>query len=85
MANDLLVNIVSPSGSIFSGTVSAVIAPGSTGEMTLLPKHAPLLSSLTKGKITLMGTTDKQSVFEINSGFLEISNDKLTILVEDVL
>ena len=85
MANDLLVNIVSPSGSIFSGTVSAVLAPGSTGEMTLLPKHAPLLSSLTKGKITLMGTTDKQSVFEINSGFLEISNDKLTILVEDIL
>ena len=85
MANDLLVNIVSPSGSIFSGTASAVIAPGSIGEMTLLPKHAPLLSSLTKGKITLMGTTDKQSVFEINSGFLEISNDKLTILVEDIL
>ncbi len=85
MPNDLLVNIVSPSGSIFSGNASAVIAPGSIGEMTLLPKHAPLLSSLTKGKITLMGTTDKQSVFEINSGFLEISNDKLTILVEDIL
>ena len=85
MPNDLLVNIVSTSGSIFSGNASAVIAPGSIGEMTLLPKHAPLLSSLTKGKITLMGTTDKQSVFEINSGFLEISNDKLTILVEDIL
>ena len=42
MANDLLVNIVSPSGSIFSGNASAVIAPGSIGEMTLLPKHAPL-------------------------------------------
>jgi F-type H+-transporting ATPase subunit epsilon len=85
MANDLLVNIVSPSGSIFLGTASAVIAPGSIGEMTLLPKHAPLLSSLAQGKITLMGTNNTKSVFEINSGFLEISNDKLTILVEDVL
>ena len=53
MTNDLLVNIVSPSGSIFSGTASAVIAPGSIGEMTLLPKHAPLLSSLAQGKITI--------------------------------
>jgi F-type H+-transporting ATPase subunit epsilon len=50
-----------------------------------LPKHAPLLSSLAPGKITLMGTNNTKSVFEINSGFLEISNDKLTILVEDVL
>jgi F-type H+-transporting ATPase subunit epsilon len=85
MANDLLVNIVSPSGSIFSGTASAVIAPGSIGEMTLLPKHAPLLSSLKQGKIKVMGTSNAQSAFEIISGFLEISNDKLTILVEDVL
>ena len=47
MANSLNVNIVSPSGEIFSGEADSVLVPGSLGQMTILPKHAAILSSLT--------------------------------------
>jgi|TARA_B110000263_G_scaffold249331_1_gene266608 F-type H+-transporting ATPase subunit epsilon len=82
MANNLNVNIVSPLGEILSGEAKSVIAPGSLGQMTILPKHASLLSSLSKGKIIVNLENEESSEFEIDGGFLEISNDILTIIVE---
>tara|TARA_B110000438_G_scaffold85430_1_gene84903 strand:- start:3100 stop:3360 length:261 start_codon:yes stop_codon:yes gene_type:complete len=82
MANNLNVNIVSPSGEILSGEAKSVIAPGSLGQMTILPKHASLLSSLLKGKIIVNLENSEVSEFEIEAGFLEVSNDLLTIIIE---
>ena len=45
MANSINVNIVSPGGEIFSGEADSVLVPGSLGQMTILPKHAAILSS----------------------------------------
>jgi F-type H+-transporting ATPase subunit epsilon len=82
MPNNLTVNIVSPSGEIFSGEAKSVIAPGSLGEMTILPKHASLLSSLSKGKIIVNLENGDDTEFEIDAGFLENSDDLLTIIIE---
>lgn len=85
MTNNLTVNIVSPSGEIFSGEAKNVIAPGSLGQMTILPKHASLLSSLSKGKIIVNLENGDDSEFEIEAGFLENSNDLLTIIIERLI
>ena len=47
MANSINVNIVSPSGEIFSGEADSVLVPGSLGQMTILPKHAAIPVSYT--------------------------------------
>ena len=51
MPDNINVNIVSPNGEIFSGEANSVLIPGSLGQMTILPKHAAILSSLSKGTI----------------------------------
>ena len=82
MANNLNVNIVSPSGEVFSGEAKSVQLPGSLGQMTILPNHAAILSTLNKGKISVTNEIDKVTDFEIDSGFIENSNDALTIIIE---
>ena len=82
MANNLNVNIVSPSGEVFSGEAKSVQVPGSLGQMTILPSPAAILSTLNKGKISVTNEIDKVTDFEIDSGFIENSNDTLTIIIE---
>ena len=84
MANNLNVNIASPSGEVFSGEAKSVQLPGSLGQMTILPNHAAILSTLNKGKISVTNEIDKVTDFEIDSGFIENSNDTLTIIIENL-
>ena len=84
MANSINVNIVSPSGEIFSGEADSVLVPGSLGQMTILPKHAAILSSLTKATITVNTKDGKNTDFVIDSGFIENINDSLTIIIENL-
>ena len=82
MANIIKVNIVSPNGEVFSGDASSVLVPGSLGQMTILPKHAAILSSLSKGTITVNSEDGENTDFVIDSGFIENKYDSLTIIVE---
>ena len=84
MGNSINVNIVSPSGEIFSGEADSVLVPGSLGQMTILPKHAAILSSLNKGTITVNTSDEKNTNFVIDSGFIENINDSLTIIIENL-
>jgi F-type H+-transporting ATPase subunit epsilon len=47
----LQLNIVSPEKELFNGEVSQVTLPGLLGQFTILPNHAPIVSSLKKGEI----------------------------------
>ncbi|MBC78304.1 MAG: ATP synthase F1 subunit epsilon [Chloroflexi bacterium] len=85
MADNIKVNIVSPSGEVFSGEAVSVQVPGSLGQMTILPKHAAILSSLSKGTITVNTTQGKNTDFVIESGFIENINDSLTIIIENII
>jgi len=66
---------------VFSGPVISVTVPGSEGEMTLLADHAPLMSALKAGKITLKKADSQVETFEVNTGTLEVSNNQVTILL----
>ncbi len=84
MADNINVKIVSPGGEIFSGDANSVLVPGSLGQMTILPKHAAILSSLSKGTITVNTTDGKNTNFVIDSGFIENLNNSLTIIIESI-
>jgi ATP synthase F1 epsilon subunit len=53
MAHTIQVNIVSAEQSIFSGDAEMVVAPGETGELGILPSHAPLLTRIKPGTVKL--------------------------------
>ena len=81
MAHTLLVNIVSAEHAIFSGEAEMVVAPGESGELGILPQHAPLLTRIKPGtvKIKLVGK-DEEEVIYVSGGILEVQPKALTIL-----
>ncbi len=83
MAHTLLVNIVSAERAIFSGEAEMVVAPGESGELGILPQHAPLLTRIKPGtvKIKLVGQTDEEVIY-VSGGILEVQPKAVTILAD---
>ena len=75
------VSILSPLKSLFQGEATSVNLPGKLGTFTILENHAPIVSTLDKGVITI---TNKEEVSEIEivSGFVEVHDNEVTICVE---
>ena len=75
------VSILSPLKSLFQGDATSVNLPGKVGAFTILENHAPIVSTLDKGVITI---TNKEEVSEIEivSGFVEVHDNEVTICVE---
>ena len=77
-------SIVTQEKIILEQGVSSVIAPGSEGYLGILTNHAPLITALVPGKLTIKDSEGKESVFAISGGFLEVSNNTATILADSV-
>jgi F-type H+-transporting ATPase subunit epsilon len=77
--------LVSPEKMLFSGEVEAVVMASSEGEMTILKDHAPLMTSLRPGVVTVQETAAKASKLFVRGGFAEVSPRGLTILAEEAL
>ncbi len=73
--------IVSPEKTLFKGSVADVTFPGTQGVFMVLPKHAPLLSSLEKGVIKYTTSEGEQSL-EITGGFVEVKKNEVSVCVE---
>ena len=76
--------IISPQGSIFAGEVTAVALPGKFSAFEVLNNHAPIISSLKKGKITYRTESGEQSLM-VDGGFVEVENNVITVCIENVL
>lgn len=83
MAHTLQVNIVSAEHAIFSGEAEMVVAPGESGELGILPQHAPLLTRIKPGtvKVKLVGK-DEEEVIYVSGGILEVQPKAVTILAD---
>ena len=74
--------ILTPEKKIFSGDVYGVQLPGISGSFELLDKHAPMVSALKNGKLKILKDKNASSSYDIQSGFVEVLNNKVTVLVE---
>jgi F-type H+-transporting ATPase subunit epsilon len=77
----LHVYIVSAEQSIFSGEANMVVVPGESGELGILPGHAPLLTRVKPGtvKVKLDGQANEEIIY-VSGGILEIQPGNVTIL-----
>ena len=75
--------ILTPLGKSYSGEVYGVQLPGITGSFEVLNQHAPLVSALKAGKLkVLVDNKNRQEFFEVEGGFVEVLNNKVTVMVE---
>ncbi len=81
MAEKISLEVVTPKGAVVSEEVDIVTAPGFAGEFGVLANHAPFLSTIKIGTLTYkQGSTTEEMM--ISGGFCEVSNNKITLLVE---
>ena len=81
MAEELMLEIVTPEMMVFSGTVEDVTVPGGDGEFGVLKGHMPLLSSINVGEMNF--TKDgKKTYYAVGEGYAEVMSAKVTILLE---
>jgi len=76
--------LLSPAKTLFDGEVDLVTIPGSQGLFTVLPHHAPLITTIDKGIITYK-IGDKEHQLKVADGFAEIKNNIVSICVEMVI
>lgn len=78
----MILEILTPEKRLFSGDVYGVQLPGIDGKFEILNKHAPLVSALGKGNVKVLRDKNSTTFFQIESGFVEMINNKATVLVE---
>ena len=78
----MTLEILTPEKKIFSGSVYGVQLPGIDGLFEVLEKHAPLVSALSKGNLKILKDKSTFENYSIQSGFVEVLNNKATVLVE---
>lgn len=78
---DLHLEIVTPEKKVFDDAVEVVTIPTASGEVGILPNHAPLISTLKPGILsyTIKGATEKMV---IAGGFIEVNSNKVSILAD---
>lgn len=79
----LVVEVYTPEKTVFKGEASSVKLPGVSGMFEILKGHAPLISVLVDGTLSIKQEGDKDE-FKIDSGFVEVLNNQVSILVEGV-
>lgn len=81
MAEKLKVDLVTPYKKILSEEVDEITATGALGEFSVLPGHAPFLTSLKIGELSYK-KSGQLFHLAVNWGYFEVEDDKVTVLVE---
>ncbi|MEW6595264.1 MAG: F0F1 ATP synthase subunit epsilon [Thermodesulfobacteriota bacterium] len=81
MAEKLQLEVVTPKGAVVSESVDLVTAPGYAGEFGILANHAPFLSTIKIGVLSFKKDNHVEDLM-VSGGFCEVSNNKVTFLVE---
>ena len=84
MADTMQFDLVSPERRLVSGQATAVRIPGADGDMTAMPDHAPVITTLRPGilSVDMEGGTQE---FAVTGGFAEISAEGASVLAEEAM
>lgn len=85
MTSTLHTEIVTPERILFSGRAGMVGAPGTEGDFGVLPGHAPLLSTLRPGVVTVEAPGEAPRRFAVLSGLADVTPERCTILADTAL
>lgn len=74
--------IITPEETLYDGQIESLVAPGALGSLGVLANHAPLLTSLTDGKIKVLDRNGDTHFFHVQEGILEVSPKETVVLTE---
>lgn len=85
MADAFKFDLVSPERLLLSEMVESVIIPGTEGEMTVMANHAPVMSTVKPGVVTVRPSSGGEQRFVVFGGFVDVLPDGCTLLAESAV
>ncbi len=85
MADTVEFELVSPERLLVSEQVEMVVVPGAEGDFGVLPGHAPFLSTLRPGVITIYANRTPREAIFVAGGFSEVTEERCTVLAEEAV
>ena len=76
------VTLISPERPVFDGPAQSVVAPAFDGLVGILPHHAPFMTLLGAGVLTVRTSGGETSQFQVSGGFLQVLEDAVRVVVE---
>jgi len=76
--------ILTPEDTFFDGDIQSLIIPGTSGDLGILSNHAPLITSLKEGTVTITDQNKKKSFYKVNDGFFEVKKNQAILLVDSI-
>ena len=80
--SNLSLQLVSPDNEYFVGTIDMVVLPGEDGDFSVLSEHAPIITYLRPGKITIIEEQGKEHIYFVGSGFVKVESNNCQVLVD---
>ncbi len=78
----LRLELVAPAGLVFEGDVEMVVLPAVTGEVGILPRHAPMVAQLTIGRLRALLAGGDWMTFAVAEGFAKVQFNKVIVLAD---
>lgn len=78
----LRLELVAPAGLVFEGDVEMVVIPAVTGEVGILPRHAPMVAQLAIGRLRALSADGEWLVFAVADGFVKVQFNKVIVLAD---
>ncbi len=75
--------ILTPERTFYSGEVNSITLPGTLGSFQILNNHAPLISSLTRGKLSF-SAGGRIREMAVTDGFVEVNHNKVTVCIDSI-
>ncbi len=76
--------VLTPNAEALSADVSSIVAPGAAGYLGVLANHAPLITTLRDGDLTVKDPTGDEKVYQIRGGILKVAANTAIILTEEM-
>ncbi len=77
----MYIHIAKTNGVLWSGEATALVAPGSEGEITALPNHIPLVTTLRPGRLVVKQDGAEVFTHDVTRGVLEVTPEGATVLL----
>ena len=78
------ISVLSPDKEFFKGEIDSVKVPGISGEFEVLKNHAPIVSALNAGPVSIKKRDGETLVFKIQRGFIEVLSNEVSLLVQGI-
>lgn len=84
MAELFHLSVLTPTESAIDEEVESAVFPGTEGYLGVLAHHAPLITGLKAGKLTVRCMDGSTRTYRVGGGFLEVSNNRANVLADSI-